>query len=289
MKTLGVVTLYHPSQEVKQHIASYLDGLDGLFIWDNTKGGSEISDFFGGNEKTVHVRRGENVGIGMALNEAARYAIAHEYTHLLTMDQDSAFLSGEFADYLAIIAGCTNSDFFQFCPSRMKRPAFFPPGQIEGIIEETPDTIISGTVTPVSVLQELGLFYEPFVMDAIDTEYGLRIHRAGGKIGKIRAVYLKHQLGYPLRKRFLWWTLESFNYSPMRTYYITRNFLFLRYLYPEYDCKYIFKLFVLRRFIRILCIEQDKWQKMKALFAGTFQGLTRRMHRDLFINKMKQA
>lgn len=292
MKILGLVTLYFPPVEIAENIASYLDGLDALFVWDNTPEGNLIALSPDQEVKVSYVRRGENVGIGIALNEAARYAMDNGFTHLLTMDQDSSFLPGEFERYLNIIKRCGDERFFQFSPSRAKRSSS-PNNELKDSrkyieIEEIADTIVSGTVTPVSVLKQIGLFYEQFVMDAIDTEYGLRIHRAGGKIGGVPSVYLKHQLGYPIRKRFWGWTLESFNYSPMRTYYIARNFLFLKHLYPEYDCKYILKRLILRRFLCILCIEQNKWEKARALLFGAFQGLTRQMNRDLFYKKMRQ-
>ena len=36
MKVFGVVTLYFPPSEIIENINSYLYGLDGLMIWDNT-------------------------------------------------------------------------------------------------------------------------------------------------------------------------------------------------------------------------------------------------------------
>lgn len=293
MRILGLVTLYFPPGEVGENIASYLGELDALFVWDNTPGGCSVS--FSPNQmaKIVRIRRGANVGIGNALNEAARYALENGFTHLLTMDQDSSFAPAGFKRYLDMIRNCEDKSFFQFSPSRSNRSESNPSGEVQVIgktveIEEIADTIISGTVTPVSVLKRVGLFYEKFVMDAIDTEYCLRIHREGGRIGRIPSVHLNHQLGYPLRGHLLGWKLESFNYSPMRTYYIARNFLFLKHLYPEYDCKYILKRLILYRFICILCIEQNKWEKLKALLAGAFQGITRQMNRDLYFKRMKQ-
>ncbi len=286
MKVFGVVTLYFPPSEIIENINSYLYGLDGLMIWDNTPEDQGVLfplNQLDSTKTIIRYRRGRNTGIGQALNEAARCAIRQEYTHLLTMDQDSAFLPGEFGRYLSCIEACKEETYYQFSPTRGKTSSVG-----NEPVREITDTIISGTITPVSVLERLGLFYEDFVMDAIDTEYALRIRRAGGRIGQVSSVHLTHQVGYPLRKRFLFWHLESFNYSPMRTYYIARNFLYLKRLYPEYDCKYILKLFVLRRLVRIVCIESDKWAKLKALVSGTFQGMRGRLTPDLFYEKMRK-
>lgn len=295
MKTrlLGVVTLYYPSPQTEANIRSYLDGLNGLILWDNTPPGAANAPLpLAGDEKVVHVRRGENTGIGPALNAAARYAQENGYTHLLTMDQDSRFAPGSFAPYVQSACRCPHGrGFLLFTPRRIHadppaetggNPA--PPPETEGgaSIREVPDTIISGSLVPVSTLRRIGLFRADFVMDAIDTEYCLRIHRHGGKIGLSEAGKLYHRLGNPYRKRFLFWTLEGYDYAPARTYYIARNFLCLKRLYPEYDVRYIAKLFILRRAVRILCVEQNKVGKLRALAAGVWQGLRGKTVPDLY-------
>lgn len=282
MKVIGVVTLFYPVAEVAENITSYLPELDALIIWDNTPTDHPFSLPFTEGGKIVRIRRGKNTGIGQALNEAADYAIANGFTHLLTMDQDSRFAPSIFEEYLRIAGQCADGNFYLLSPSRIT-----PQGNSNPQVEEIADTIISGSLFPVDTLRRLGNFYATFVMDAIDTEYGLRIHRHGGKIGKVSSVYLQHQLGYPFSKQFLFWKLTSFNYSPMRTYYIARNFIHLKHLYPEYDCKYIIKLFILRRFVRIVCIETNKREKLKALCIGCYHGLTGCMDKDPFINKTK--
>ena len=87
--------------------------------------------------------------------------------------------------------------------------------------------IISGSIFPLKTIQKVGLYLDKFVMDAIDTEYFLRIRRHTGKVMLVPAANLKHELGHPLRKQILIWHPMSLNYSPVRTYYIARNFLYL--------------------------------------------------------------
>ena len=50
----------------------------------------------------------------------------------------------------------------------------------------------------------------------------------------VPAANLKHELGHPLRKQILIWHPMSLNYSPVRTYYIARNFLYLNKQYAEF-------------------------------------------------------
>ena len=87
---------------------------------------------------------------------------------------------------------------------------------------------------PLKTIQKVGLYLDKFVMDAIDTEYFLRIRRHTGKVMLVPAANLKHELGHPLRKQILIWHPMSLNYSPVRTYYIARNFLYLNKQYAEF-------------------------------------------------------
>jgi rhamnosyltransferase len=268
MKILGIVTLYYPPENVVANIHSYLPYLDGLIIWDNTPQ-ENILPFSKGKDGVVYIRKGENTGIGKALNFAANMLLSHSYTHLLTMDQDSCFMGDDFKRYKDVVSSYNGHHFMLFCPCRDKN--LYKASSLK--IEETQDTIISGALYPIETFQNIGLFKEDFVMDAIDTEFCLRIHRYNGSIGFVKSVFLNHKLGNPICRQFLWWKLKSFNYTPKRTYYIARNFLWIIRHYPEYNGRYILKLFIFRRFIRILCIENDKFFKLRALCHGIWDGL----------------
>ena len=91
MKILGIVTLYNPPKEVGENLSSYAPFLDGLYLWDNTAGGSNVDSLLPPEvaKRVLMHRRGRNVGIAMALNAAIDLALKEGYTHLLTMDQDS--------------------------------------------------------------------------------------------------------------------------------------------------------------------------------------------------------
>lgn len=92
MKLLGVVILYYPDKEqIMLNIASYLDEVDALLIWDNTPPADRRVLDFGRQQENKIIRRDKerNVGLGFPLNEAVRYGTENGFTHLLTMDQDS--------------------------------------------------------------------------------------------------------------------------------------------------------------------------------------------------------
>ena len=96
MKLLALVTLYYPPAHITDNLLTYAEDVDGLFVWDNTPGGSNYQFPESISHKIVRLRQGENTGIGKALNAAAMFALDNGYTYLLTMDQDSAFTASTF-------------------------------------------------------------------------------------------------------------------------------------------------------------------------------------------------
>ena len=142
MRILALITLFHPSPEVADNMASYASGADALFLWDNTPGGAVLSLPVEAEKKVIRYRRGANVGIGKALNEAVRLLEEGGFTHLLTMDQDSAFVPSTFEAYKRQVAGWQD-----------KRPVVFVPRvnvsrkTTEDWVE-TQGFIVSGSIFP---------------------------------------------------------------------------------------------------------------------------------------------
>ncbi len=144
MKTLGIVTLFHPPVTLAENLLSYAGSLDGLVLWDNTPGGARLDLPESVLRKVVKRRKGRNVGIGEALNVAAALALKEDYTHLLTMDQDSRFAGASFRDYVKAISADADESNLAYVP-RVNRAAdrLAMPVAVKGMI-------VSGTVFRVS-------------------------------------------------------------------------------------------------------------------------------------------
>lgn len=282
MKLLALVTLYHPSPGVEERLATYAPHADALLIWDNTPGGSCLSLPEAVRRKLLRWRKGPNTGIGQALNEALREAEAGGYTHLLTMDQDSAFAEGSFPTYMNAMEQASDS----FPAPCVYVPAINRPAADEPSCR-TSGFIISGTVFPVETLRRVGRFNEKLVIDALDVDYGCRLHEAGGAVVRIAQGSLRHELGYPLSRRILCWHPVSLNYSPLRVYYIARNFLFLQKKYPGHIDRRLMRKLVWMRPLYILLMERSKAEKLRAWLAGVRHGLRGDLERDAYFERMK--
>ncbi|NDV63723.1 glycosyltransferase family 2 protein [Bacteroides sp. 224] len=282
MKVLGVVTLYYPPKNVVENIQSYIDGMDGLVVWDNTPQSVPVQFPEEIKEKIITYRQGDNVGIGKALNYAASIALEKDYTHLLTMDQDSRFLPDMFNSYIRVISKDRDTSHYAYVPLINGTPL------AEEGMKEVQGMIISGSVFPIKAIKQVGWFNEEFVIDAIDTEYLLRIHRQKGKVMQVPIASLKHELGHPLCKQFFCWRPVSLNYPPIRTYYIARNFLYLRKNYPEFKRKDLIWTLIWKRPFYILFMEKRKWQKLRAWVTGVFQGIRGDVNHDAYYKRMNQ-
>lgn len=268
------MVLYYPDKEIEKNILSYLDGLDNLIIWDNTpvKDQRKIMIDVEAGKKVIVKGKGRNVGIGEALNEAVRYGIENDFTHLLTMDQDSCFADNMFAGFVSCVKDEQTVAIASFSANTHPYDASQP------ILSSVDICITSGTIYSLSAFKEIGIFRDDFFIDAIDTEFCFRLRRNGWKMVQLNKIYMHHVLGNVTVTPFLWGKLISPNYSAQRTYYLVRNTLVLRKLYPEYSqAKGQFKTIFFWRPLCILFAEKDKWRKSKAMLKGIYHYLTGRL------------
>jgi rhamnosyltransferase len=267
MKLLGIVILYHPPADVIYNINSYIDVLDKLIVWDNTPGGSVID--FPCHWNICKMGVNENAGIGKALNEAVKYAMKNNYTYMLTMDQDSYFVDDHCKKYIDTIIQSGREAIFG--PNYLiNNQEFF---KVQDSLIDTESPMTSGSVFPINIFKQIGSFREDFFIDCIDTEFILRAKQNKIPIFIIPNILLFHQLGPPKKKHtFLWKTNIPDEYSPIRSYYIVRNGLIIKKLYPKTVWKgYLFYWFYKRIFF-VLCYENNKYQKIKALLLGYLHG-----------------
>lgn len=181
MRLLAVVVLYYPGKDLAGNIESYLPETDKLLLWDNTPGGGRerlsLSDV-SHPERLEYRGCGRNAGIGAALNDAVAYAREHGYTHLLTLDQDSYFLKGDFRRYLAAIRDYGEDRQVIFSVNYFIKSWQAPLYPVVDTVDEVSSAMTSGTVYPVAV-RGVGRFHG----GAVRMGYRLRILLACGAEG----------------------------------------------------------------------------------------------------------
>ncbi|MCS5731025.1 glycosyltransferase [Herbiconiux moechotypicola] len=180
------------------------------------------------------VRHSSNQGIAAALNTGVRAAEADAVTaptFVLTLDQDSE-VSPDFVSCLvgtareAAEAGITVG---MVAPAHVEGQPSPVAGAVRGfLLGRAP--IQSGMLIPLDTLRRVGGFAEQLFIDGVDTDFALRVDRAGLRIVLSPAVRLGHSLGRRHTPRLLGVPvrlggapLELTHSAPFRYYYIVRN------------------------------------------------------------------
>jgi rhamnosyltransferase len=275
MKILGVITSFFPHiDELEKNINSFLPEIEHLIIWENTpKGESYIYKLIEKlNSHKIEVRTtGKNEYLAVPFNLCARFAVENNFTHLLTMDQDSCFSKDHFKNYIFEIKNFTFNNVAAFGPNSSSR--------VQNKNREVDHIFISGAIYPLDVFLQLSGFNEELVIDAIDTEYCYRAKEKKYRIIVFPNVNLEHNMGY----RYKHWTgLTIVPYSAQRTYYYIRNSLWLWSRFPQYYTieyrKSFIKFKVVYRTLKLI-FEKDSVLKFVAIFTALSHSKTNRLGR----------
>ncbi|MCD8260520.1 MAG: glycosyltransferase [Bacteroides sp.] len=169
----AVVVLYHPPLgELRKNILSCIDEVEILVLTDNSETmNPEIAELAEKWEKMVYISMQGNQGIAKALNRGINYCLEKGFSWILTMDQDSRFLTS-LKGYKEYISNQDSRNIAILCPTY----------SIEGESQPTPATapyplrkvIQSGNLIQGEVFRKLGGYQEKYFIDYIDYEYCMR-------------------------------------------------------------------------------------------------------------------
>lgn len=266
MKLLVVIVTYKPDLNLLySNIAAYKNFVTEIIIWDNTPKGDRPH-----LEGIKIFSTGENMGLPYAYNFAYKYAKENGFTHIMTMDQDTIWIG--FERYIEQI-------------QKQNEDAIYIAGDDRNLkipIQEKEFGINSGSIIPISVLDATNGFCTDFFLDLVDEYFQYSAREHGFKVYLIGNCYIKHTLGSPRKVTCL--GLLSFisqNYPPMRLYGIARNniLMFKRFHIPiQCKLKRIIYVFI-KTPLKILLVEKDKYQKLKAWVMGGVDGIFNRKSR----------
>jgi rhamnosyltransferase len=272
MKILAIMVTYYPNVgEVTNNIFRFIDCVDKLIIWQNTplidqlKYNIRIPEY---NKKIVYLGNGKNEGIAFALNQAVDLIMNNpdNYTHLLTMDQDSTWIN--FQEYFNVIK--VNSANYIYSPNINQE---IQPG-LELIKYKT--CIISGALFPVEVLKIVGKFNEVYSVDCVDYDFCFRANRTNINIYKVSGCGMNQIYGAPMKSKYF--HLETNCYSPKRLFFIIRNHILLWRDYPEQIDfnlkKIILRSYILGKIAKIILMEDNKAMKIISILNGLYCGIT---------------
>lgn len=288
--TAAIFIAYHPDQNFPQRVDRVASQVDKIIVVDNASFGNTrcMLQALRSNPHTELIENATNEGIASALNRGICRAAQLGYEWVLTMDQDSAvdpdlishlrqvYELCPFRDQLGIVGanfhlGSAGIDLLH--TERTRRPWI-----------ENSTAITSGSLLNVAAFKKAGPFREDFFIDSVDHEYCLRLRSRDYRIISSRRRLMQHAIGQPQVYPFLFGKkVLSFNHSPLRRYYHTRNRLVLVANYfslePEFCLREI--LGIATETITIILYENQKMEKLRAIALGFRHALFHRMGRLL--------
>jgi len=218
---MAVVVSFNGGQKTLRTIDALIGQVDHVHVVDNSSAPESVSILEKITCKTnVSVSwLPENKGIGHALNIGIRMAHKRGYRWLLTMDQDSIAHAAMIQAFINLVD--KNSSMVCLAPQYS-----------EYSLNATEDVrlvdyaITSGNLVRMDVFDRAGLYNEELFIDGVDFDFSLRVRSAGLNIYLVGAARMQHELGdkactVPVLGRF-----HTFH-TPLRRYYIYRNYLYL--------------------------------------------------------------
>ena len=265
-KIAASIVLYNPEiARLKENISSVINQVNQIVLVDNgSKNIEEIDSLEIVKNHCVLVKNRENKGLARALNQAMEWAAANKYEWVLTLDQDSV------VDEKLIQGLAKHIDKEKIgimAPKYLDRNSKLL-SDIETGWKFVLRCITSASLTKVSVWREVGGFNEELFIDYVDYDFCARIVRNGYGIIMDSDAMILHEIGHAKQIFFGNRSYVLYNHSAFRDYYIVRNTLYYCYAYPDvWDVKKEKKdLWI--RIMMIAIFEQNRWEKICAMFKG---------------------
>jgi len=269
MKISSTVVVYNPDEQVFLNIETFINGVDILYIIDNSdKPNENIIEKFKELDKTKYISNNGNLGVAYALNIAVKESISNGYDFLLTMDQDSTPDVKMLENMKCFIKENNVSDIGIIAPVQI----FLEGQKINNnkLYEELDMTMTSGNLVNLKILSTIDGFMNDLFIDQIDHEYCLRLRSKGFRVLQLNNAILYHKLGDTKHVNLIVTKKMFISHNPIRIYYLFRNGFYVNKLYksqfPNFS-KYFIRR-IISEFIYTILIEKNKIQRFQFMYKG---------------------
>jgi rhamnosyltransferase len=264
MKYAMVVTLYHPTAAMLEHLQIYRHSFEKIFVFDNTPyepGDRKPTDSFQYPVFTYY-SFSQNLGICVALNVCCFAALRQGFDYAFLFDQDSDFTPDDITLMKKDVETYSGPKAAMFGPTicydpdRRANPITTHEGwHIEKWI------ITSGTVLSLPAFQTIGPFDPKFFIAYIEPWYCLEAKRKGFATIVFENVVLYQMQGYFM----IYHGKKHRADPPIRDYYVHRNRLYFAHKSFHWFQRGVFYLKSLHDYLRILLHEPEKKKRFAYL------------------------
>lgn len=279
MKVYGVVVLYNPDKKLKKNIETYIDGVEKLYLVDNTPDADNSKDF-SGNKKIEYIPLKKNMGIAYALNYAAKLAIKEGAEWLLTMDQDSKFKDKTgVQDMLRFLEECKNNKYMdKVVGNTFEEIGIVSPfhcternqGEVLPGFTKPIEVMTSGNLVNLKAYKKVGGFKDWLFIDCVDFDFCMELRKKDYEVIQLSWVKLLHELGDLQEVKWMGKKTYTDNHSAFRRYFMTRNRFYLFDLHADRFYGFCIKAKhdTRKEIIKILLYENDKFKKLRETYRG---------------------
>ncbi len=276
-KIAGMVVLYNPNINIViKNIQTYIDNIDILFVVDNSDKQSTTNKLLSDKFNNIkYITNGQNLGIATALNIGCRAAMNFGYDWLLTMDQDSSFIS--FVSYIKCLKKIDNTDDIAILSANAHKNVTNKIKQENNTCDSIDifSAITSGNILNLRQYEKIGGFEDKLFIDVVDFDYCIKAQNLGLRVLKFDNILLEHELGSLDKLTNLFTRKKKYKrqHSPQRLYYFIRNYLFLwskyRKIFPkEFSASKVFFNLIIHKIIKVVIYEEQKSKKLQAIYMG---------------------
>lgn len=265
----GLVVWYNPDNEVFKNVYSYIENIEKLYIVDNSnESNDQVLENFPFKSKCEYISLGRNTGLAFALNVGCKKAILEGFDYILTMDQDSAFecgaidlLKANLLEQYAIV--CPNV-LSMYWDSRENCEKIAYQRWEKGKKQELNWAMTSGSLMSLKAYSETEGFDEGMFIAHLDIDMGIKFHNNNKKILMVGDAIIKQHFGNSEPRKILWKTVHPSFATPVRTYYLFRNQLYLEKKYGKEIKKYI-GVSLWKFIVKISLFEDKKIEKYRMM------------------------
>ncbi len=242
--TCAVIVSYQPDPvAIADLVGRMMPQVGAVVLVDNASAGSwqaAIGELLAGHGGAL-LGQPRNIGLAAAQNVGIDWARAHDFRHVLLLDQDSEPDAGMVAALLQAwrtlsVAGMVAAVGPRFQDLREHRDApfvrvAFPLNRKLWCDTDTQSIpcdflISSGALIPLAVLDEVGPMDAGLFIDNVDLEWGFRARARGYTLHGVCAATMHHRLG-DARRTLPFGRGQIVVHGPPRLYYMMRNRLLL--------------------------------------------------------------
>jgi rhamnosyltransferase len=283
----GVLVTYHPDTEFPFRLDDALRQLSTVVIVDNGSAGAQLEMLrdLARESRAALVLNGSNMGLARALNVGLENAVALGYSWAVLLDQDTHIDADLVATLTAVRDSLPDSSRVAvigagFREKHRSSPKIARLERRGNEWQELDAAITSGSLLSLQAYARIGPFRDDFFIDHVDTEYCMRARALGYRIVRTVRPLMTHSIGQPTQHHLLWMKKWTSNHSADRRYYITRNHtVMLRERGGRIPGSWALRGFLtgLNACKRIALYEEDKAEKIAAVFGGWRDGLRGRL------------